>query len=96
MNQIQTREIPRTDWKDFFSRFSDLHDDEAVEIETIGSEMSAQIEGRGLHLRSISPARNVQESDLALELDSVDGKHVTHMITKPHARLAAASGGHDR
>lgn len=83
MNQTQTREIPRTEWKDFFSRFSDQHDDEAVKVELIGSEIGAQVEGQDLHLRGISPARNAQESDLALELDSVDGKHLTHMIPKP-------------
>jgi Family of unknown function (DUF5335) len=83
VNQTQTREIPRSEWKEFFSRFSDQHDDEAVEIEMIGSEIGAQIEGRELHLRGIAPARNAQESDLALELDSVDGKHLTHMIPKP-------------
>lgn len=83
MNQTQTREIPRTEWNDFFSRFSDQHDDEAIEVEMIGSEIGAQIEGRGLRLRGISPARNVRESDLALELDSVDGKHLTHMIPRP-------------
>ena len=83
MNQTQTREIPRAEWNDFFSQFTDEHDDEAVEVEMIGPEIGAQIEGRELHLRGISPARNVQESDLALELDSVDGKHVTHMIPKP-------------
>ena len=83
MNQTQTREIPRTEWRDFFSRFSDQHDDEVVEVETLGSEIGAQIDGRQLYLRGISPARNLQESDLALELDSVDRQHLTHMIPKP-------------
>lgn len=83
MNQSQTREIPRSEWKDFFSQFSDQHDDEAVEIEMIGSEIGAQIEGHELRLRGISPAQNLKESDLALELDSVDGEHLTHMISKP-------------
>jgi Family of unknown function (DUF5335) len=83
VNQTETREIPRTEWKDFFARFSDQHDDEAVEVEMIGSEIGAQIEGRELHLRGISPSRNVQESDLAMELDSVDGAHLTHMIPTP-------------
>jgi hypothetical protein len=83
VNQTQTREIPRTEWNDFFSRFSDQHDDEPVEVQMMGADIGAQIEGRELRLRGISPAQNVRESDLALELDSIDGKHVTHMIPKP-------------
>jgi hypothetical protein len=83
VNQTHTREIPRSEWNEFFSRFSDQHDDEAVEIEMLGSEIGAQTEGRELHLRGIAPAQNSQEPDLALELDSVDGKHLTHMIPKP-------------
>jgi hypothetical protein len=83
VHQTQIREIPRTEWTDFFCRFSDQHDDEAVKVELIGAEIGAQIEGRELHLRGISPARHLQESDLALELDSVDGRHLTHMIQKP-------------
>jgi hypothetical protein len=92
VNHTQTREIPRTEWNDFFSRFSDQHDDEPVEVEMIGSEIGAQIEGRELHLRGISPARNVREADLALELDAVDGTHLTHMIAKPiHVWLQQAA-----
>ena len=92
MNQDQTREIPRSEWTDFFSRFSDQHDDEPVEIEKIGSEIGAQIEGRELRLRGISPEQNVRDSDLALELDSVDGKHLTHRIPKPtHVWLLQAA-----
>jgi Family of unknown function (DUF5335) len=82
VDQTQTREIPRTEWNDFFSRFSDQHDDEAVEVEMIGPDIGAQIEGRELRLRGISPGQDETESDLALELDSVDGEHLTHMIPK--------------
>jgi hypothetical protein len=92
VNQPHTREIPRTEWNDFFTHFSDQHDDDAVEVELLGPAIGAQIEGRELHLRGISPARNMEESDLALELDSVDGKHVTHMITTPtHVWLKQAA-----
>jgi hypothetical protein len=92
VNQTHTREIPRPEWNDFFARFSDQHDDEAVEVQLLGSDIGAQIEGRELHLRGISPARNVREADLALELDGIDGTHLTHMIARPtHVWLQQAA-----
>ncbi len=78
-----TREIAKSEWRVFFSSFSDQHDDEPVDIQVMGSEIGAQIEGRELHLRGISPARNAQDSDLALMLESIDGGHLTHMIANP-------------
>jgi len=91
VNQSQTREIPLPEWKDFFSRFSDQHEDEPVAVEVFGSEIGAQIEGSELHLRGISPTRNELGSDLAMMLDSVDGTHLTHMIARPvHVRLQQA------
>jgi hypothetical protein len=79
----KTREIAKSEWQNFFSGFSDQHDDEPVEVQVIGSELGAQIEGQELHLRGISRAGKDEESDLALLLESVDGRHLTHMIEKP-------------
>jgi uncharacterized protein DUF5335 len=79
----ETREIPQSEWKDFFSCFSDQHDDEPVAVEVMGSDIGSQIEGRDLHLRGISPARTVNERDLALMLGGRDGMRVTHMISTP-------------
>jgi hypothetical protein len=82
-DMAETREIAKSEWRSFFSSFSDQHDDAVVAVQVMGSDIGAQIEGRELHLRGISPARNAEESELALELDSVDGGHVTHMIARP-------------
>jgi hypothetical protein len=79
---VDTREIPRSQWSDFFSGFSSEHDDEPVAIEVLGSDLGAQIEGRALQLRGISPANDAAECDVALMLDTVDGGHLTHMVPR--------------
>jgi hypothetical protein len=93
----KTREIARSEWQEFFSGFSDQHDDEPVDVQVIGSDMGAQIEGQELHLRGISRAGKEQGSDLALLLESADGRHVTHMIATPvHVWLQQTPDNTDR
>jgi hypothetical protein len=92
----ETREIAKSEWRDFFSGFSDDHDDEPVILEVIGSDIGDQIEGQELHLRGISRAGKDEESDLAVLLESVDGRHLTHMIPKPvHVWLQRAQDSLD-
>jgi hypothetical protein len=79
----KTREIPKSQWQEFFSGFSDEHDAEPVDVQVVGSDVGAQIEGQELHLRGISRTGKEESSDLALLLESVDGRHLTHMIEKP-------------
>ena len=65
------------------ARFSHQHDDEPVEVQMMGSDIGRRLRAASCGLRGISPARNVRDSDLALELHSIDGKHVTRMISEP-------------
>jgi hypothetical protein len=93
----ETREIAESEWQDFFTGFSDLHDDEPVDVQIVGSDVGAQVEGQDLHLRGISRAGKEEGSDLALLLESVDGRHLTHMIEKPvHVWLQQASDSTDK
>jgi hypothetical protein len=77
-----TIEIPRDAWPEFFSRFSRDHDTQLVSVEVMGGTIGAQLEGRSLLLGGISPG-DKEEKSLALMLDSVDGEHLTHMVTSP-------------
>ena len=77
-----TKEIPRENWDKFFSRFSDEHETQFVAVEVMGRDIGAQIESRQLLLSGISRADQDGES-LALMFDSVNGEHLTHMISKP-------------
>jgi hypothetical protein len=88
----ETREIPRPEWNEFFTAFSQQHDAEVVALEVLGAEIGAQTEARELQLRGISPTSH-QEDGLAVLLDSPDGTHLTHMITKPiHVWVQLAAG----
>ena len=78
----ETIEIPRDRWDNFFSRFSADHETQLVAVEVMGRDIGAQVEGRSLLLGGISPAES-NDGSLALLFDSVDGEHLTHMVTKP-------------
>ena len=80
---VSTREIPRAEWPDFFSYFSERHDDEPFDVEVMGSEIGAQTESRNLRLRGISQVRSATDSALAVMFDGNDGTHLTHMVTRP-------------
>ena len=91
-----TREIPRSEWQDFFTSFSVEHDEHVVAVEVMGSEIGAQVEGRELRLRGISPGQNYEDADLALMFDALDGTHLTHMVAKPsHVWLRQTPGRTD-
>lgn len=77
-----TREIPRDAWDTFFSRFSDDHETQFVAVEVLGNAIGAQVEGRTLLLSGVSRA-DASGDSLALTFDSVDGEHLTHMVSKP-------------
>jgi hypothetical protein len=77
-----TIEIPREGWDNFFTRFTEDHETQLVAVEVMGGDVGAQVEGQSLLLGSISPAES-NDGSLALTFDSVDGKHLTHMVTKP-------------
>jgi hypothetical protein len=79
---VQTTEIPRDAWNQFFARFSEAHETEFVAVEVLGSEIGAQVEGQSLLLGGISAA-DADADALALTLDSVNGEHLTHMVNKP-------------
>ena len=90
-----TREIPREAWDTFFSRFSDDHETQFIAVEVMGRDIGAQVEGRPLLLSGISRADDDAES-LALMFDSVNGEHLTHMVTKPtHVWVQRSTGNTD-
>ncbi len=77
-----TREIPRDAWDYFFTRFSNDHETQFVAVEVMGQDIGAQVEGQTLLLTGVSRADENGES-LALSFDSVNGEHLTHMVSNP-------------
>ena len=92
---MQTTEIPREAWNQFFARFSEDHETQFVAVEVMGREIGAQVEGQALLLGGISPSDPDSEA-LALTFDSVSGDHLTHMVNKPtHVWLQRAPDNTD-
>lgn len=92
---LNTREIPRDAWNQFFTRFSQDHETQFVAVEVMGHDIGAQVEGQTLLLSGISEADDAGES-LALMFDSVNGDHLTHMVNKPtHVWLQQAPDNTD-
>lgn len=90
-----TREIPRDAWDTFFTRFSQDHETQFVAVEVMGREIGAQVEGQSLLLSGISTADDEGQS-LALMFDSVNGEHLTHMVSNPtHVWLQRSAGNTD-
>lgn len=86
-----TTEIPREEWNRFFTRFSEDHETQFVAVEVMGSEVGAQIEGRSLFLAGVSSSDH-DNKVLALTFDSVNGEHLTHLVSHPiHVWLQRAA-----
>lgn len=80
---MQSREIPRSEWRNFFLDFSERYDAEPVAVEVTGASIGMQVESRNLHLRGISQVRKRDDSALAVMLDADDGTRLTHMVARP-------------
>jgi hypothetical protein len=88
----ETREIPRAGWNDFFSAFTKEHELQLVALEVMGAEIGAQVEGQSLLLSGVSPGDNKGDS-VAVMVDSLNGEHLTHMVSHPtHVWLQRAAG----
>ena len=94
---METREIPRNEWRSFFDIFSRQHEGWLATLEIFGQEVAAQQEPREGPLKGITLTSVVGESEaIALNLGKTPEDHVTHTITKPaHVWLEQTSGGAD-
>jgi hypothetical protein len=93
---MTTQEIPRKDWPEFSQAFSQRHDNWLVTLEVMGSEIGAQVEGRGLRLRGLSADTSQEGSNFALMLETANGDHLTHVVAAPtHVWLEQAPDGAD-
>jgi hypothetical protein len=93
---MQTREISHEQWQPFFNDFTQLHQDERVNVETIG-EGGFGVRSRlcGLPLLGIVSAHTKAGQDEWIEVIARDasGAPATHAIAKPsRVRLAEENG----
>lgn len=91
-----TREIPRTEWPEFFDTFSRAHDTWLVAVEVMNAEVGDQIEGRDLRFRGIVAEPKLPHNQLSIMLETSGGSHLSHFVDKPaHVWLESTSEGAD-
>jgi hypothetical protein len=80
---MDTREIPRDQWVEFFDRFSDEHQGERVAVEVLGSgDDTDRIRpvARDLPLVGIGADLKDRECDVTITTGPLGQDHVTHII----------------
>jgi hypothetical protein len=75
---MQTLEIPRSQWSDFFKGFSREHEGRTVTLEVLGRDLGAQVEADELPLVGISAEAAANTIWVALARDRDD--HLTHGV----------------
>ncbi|HLE61616.1 MAG TPA: DUF5335 family protein [Pyrinomonadaceae bacterium] len=81
---MKTKEIPRSEWPEFFDSFSRKHEGWLVTLEVLGADIGAQVEGRELSLEGIvSEWDEVHGDEIAVMIGGTPGDHITHNISRP-------------
>jgi hypothetical protein len=79
-----TREIPKNEWPTFFDNFSRKHEGWLVDLEILGPDIGAQVEGRDLTLEGITDEWNDALGDTIIIMTGLKPEeHTTHSVTHP-------------
>ena len=94
---METREIPRAEWRSFFDVFSRQYEGWLATLEIFGQEVDAQQEPREVPLKGITLTSVVSGSEaIALNLGKTPQDHVKHTVIEPtHVWLAQTPEGAD-
>lgn len=80
---MRTREISRSEWPEFFERFSRQHEGWLVTLEILGFQIGAQIEERELALEGIvAEWDEVKGDEIAIMIGAKPDDHITHNISR--------------
>ncbi len=78
---MATREIPRSEWRTFFDRFSRLHEGWLTTLEIVGADIGDQLEGSEMPLQGISADLKGSDPDAVLvSLGTEPSDQLTHMV----------------
>src|SRR5687767_14560705 len=81
---MQTREIPRTEWKSFFDAFNRQHEGWLATLEVFSSEIGAQKQAQDLPLEGVTlTSQRGEPEEIAISLGSSPAQHVSHTIAAP-------------
>jgi hypothetical protein len=81
---MQTQEVPRKEWSNFFDTFSRQHEGSLATLEIFGSELGAQEEAHELPLEGVSIASETGELEtIAITMGKTPEDHIGHAVQKP-------------
>ena len=94
-NDMETREIPRSEWRSFFDVFSRQHEGWLATLEIFGQEIGAQAEHGELPLKSVTLTPVVGKSEaITINLGKVPEDHIKHTVIEPtHVWIVQTSEG---
>src|SRR4029453_1725394 len=83
---MQTQEISRTEWRNFFDTFSKEHEGWLATVEVFGSDIGAQEAAHALPLARVSVSSASDETEaISIDLGTPPDEHVSHAISEPSA-----------
>ncbi len=92
---METKEIPRDEWKSFFDVFSRQHEGWLATLEILGHEVDAQQEVHEFLLKYITlTSVGGQSEAIAINFGKTPEDHLKHTVIEPtHVRLAQTPEG---
>jgi|SRR5882762_1251367 len=94
-SSMETKEIPRDQWRSFFDVFSRQHEGWLATLEIFGPEVGAQEQARQLPLAGVTVASRVGQPEvITINLGKAPGDHISHTISQPaHVWLERTTEG---
>ena len=81
---MQTKQIPRNEWSTYLNNFSSRHHGWFVNIEILGEDIGAQVEGIGLVLEGVTDEWDeVKGHTIMIMAGNKPEAHLTHLISRP-------------
>lgn len=81
---MQTRQIPQSEWPAFLNRFSSRHQGWMVNLQVLGPDLGAQVEGIGMVLEGLTDERREMKGDtIMIMAGNKPFDHLTHSIRRP-------------
>jgi hypothetical protein len=90
-----TREIPRGEWPDFFSSFSQIHEGWLCTVEVLDPTFGAQVQATDVHFMSLTGDVD-EDASVAISLGDEPDRHLNHIVPAPeHIWLEQTDRGAD-
>lgn len=79
---MHNRQIPRTEWFNFFRSFSQRHEEWPVTVRVVSNRLGSQVEARDMPLEGI--VAGPEKSDpISIHVGCAAARHVEHEVQNP-------------